>query len=263
MSLTQLVAEGRLFVVDFTPLHREGLLVPAPNAFVEVPTAVFFLTGGSGSSTSSNLRGSSTSSSSNEARLMPLAIKFNVFTQHVYSPKDTHADWMLAKAAFNALDRDVNAIYHFAYHAALANIAIAVHKYLAQEHPLFRPIAMATQHTSGIIANGIVALLTPVAGLFSAYLSLDGPSIKSLLFPHYMRTFDWAETFLQPDLASRGVADIPGFLNRDDAQASYDALHAFVAPRALLPDGRRRAGRRRAGGLLGAAQQRNGGLHPI
>lgn len=228
VSLTQLVAEGRLFVVDFTPLHREGLLVPAPNAFVEVPTAVFFLTGGSGSgsSTNSNLRGSSSTSS--ETQLMPLAIKFNVYNQHVYSPKDTHADWMLAKAAFNALDRDVNAIYHFAYHAALANIAIAAHKYLAHEHPLFRPIAMAITHTSGIIANGIVALLTPVAGLFSAYLSLDGPSIKSLLFPHYMRTFDWAETFLNTDLASRGVADIPGFLYRDDAQASYDALHAFV-----------------------------------
>lgn len=72
----------------------------------------------------SNLHGSTSS----EARLMPLAIKFNVYTQHVYSPKDTHADWLLAKAAFNALDRDVNAIYHFVYHVALANIAIAAHK---------------------------------------------------------------------------------------------------------------------------------------
>ncbi len=161
-------------------------------------------------------------------RLMPLAIKFNVYTQHVYSPKDTHADWLLAKAAFNALERDVNAIFHFTYHSVLANIAIAAHKYLAQEHPLFHPIAMATQHTSGIVENGFIALLTPVAGLFSAYLSLDGPSIKSLLFPHFMRTFDWTQTVLNTDLAKRGVADIPGFLYRDDAGATYDALHAFV-----------------------------------
>lgn len=221
VSMQKLVAEKRLFIVDFMPLHTQGLLVPAPNAFVEVPTAVFFLTG-KPTGGSSSLRGSEGSS-----RLMPLAIKFNVFNQNVYSPKDTHADWFLAKAAFNALDRDVNAIHHFALHTAIANIAISANKFLASEHPLLRPILAAATNNFGIILTGFGALLAP-DGLFDDFLSLSGPAIAWLLFPYYTRTFDWAQTFLSTDVEARGVTDIPGFLYRDDGSDLYDALHTYV-----------------------------------
>lgn len=240
VALTQLIAEKLLFMVDFMPLHREGLLEAAPHAFVEVPTAVFFLTGNGDDNAPPRpprLRASATHRANNTAttaagaagqRLMPLAIKFNIYNQNVYSPKDAHADWFLAKAAFNALDRDVNAIYHFALHTAVANIGISANKHLAEEHPLLRPIQMAANQNFGIVATGVEALLAEGTGLFSALLSLDGPSIKRKLFPHYTRAFNWEANFLEADLASRGIDHIPGFLYRDDASAIYEALHEYV-----------------------------------
>jgi hypothetical protein len=252
VPMARLAAEKRLFVVDFMPLYREGLLVAAPDSYLEVPTAVFFLTdpsdekrgrggGGSGgggdtsSSTSSNrnknkhfrAKRMEAAAGKRSVRLMPLAIKFNVYNENVYSPKDTRADWMLAKAAFNALDRDVNAIHHLVLHAVLANIAISANKHLAHEHPLTRPILMAATHNFGIIFNGFGALFSP-AGLLDSYLQLGGPPALTLLFPHNLRTFNWQRAFLSTDLAARGVADIPGFLYRDDAGDIYDALHAYV-----------------------------------
>lgn len=233
VPLSQLINERRLSMVDFMPLERQGLLAPAPHAFVEVPTAVFFLDDDKEAPPpAARLRGGSNRTTNTTAaasqKLMPLAIKFNIYSQHVYSPQDTHADWFLAKASFNALDRDVNAIYHFALHTALANIAISANKHLAEEHPLLHPIQMAANQNFGIIHTGISALLAPVAGLFSALLSLDGPAVKQKLFPHFMRAFDWNQTFLASDLASRGIDNLPGFLYRDDAAAIHDALHEYV-----------------------------------
>jgi hypothetical protein len=61
-------------------------------------------------------------------------------------------------------------------------------------------------------------------GAFDRFLSLSGPSIEALLFPYFINRFNWQLTYLQEDLAARGVSDIPGFLYRDDGQALYDSL---------------------------------------
>jgi hypothetical protein len=143
------------------------------------------------------------------------------------SPKDPHADWFLAKAVFNCLDRDVNAIFHFVLHNAIANVAIAAQKHLASEHPLFRPIELAAAENFGIIFAGLELLLTP-GGSFDTFLSLSGPSIQTLLYPYFLERFDWRlAANLSGDLAARGVTDIPGFLYRDDAAAIYNALYAY------------------------------------
>ena len=71
----------QVFIVDFTHYYDLGLLEAASYAFLEVPTAVFFVDG--------PLKKKKRS----DAKLMPLAIKFTVYNQNVYSPMDTRADW--------------------------------------------------------------------------------------------------------------------------------------------------------------------------
>ena len=210
--LPDLVAQGRVFIVDFYPLYKDGLLEAAPHSVLEAPTAVFFLDGPPKKA---------------NTKLMPLAIKYNVQHSYVVSPKDRHADWFLAKAIFNCLDRDVSGVYHFALHNAIANVAIAAQKKLASEHPLFRPIELAAGENFGIIFAGAEGLLSP-GGAFDTDLSLNGSSVQNSLFPYFMQRFDWrVAANLSGDLAARGVTDIPGFLYRDDAVALYKALYAY------------------------------------
>jgi hypothetical protein len=42
-----------------------------------------------------------------------LLCSFSVFNSNTYTPLDTTADWVLAKAAFNSLDTAVHAVVHF------------------------------------------------------------------------------------------------------------------------------------------------------
>jgi len=223
VPLADLVAQGRVFIVDFYPFYQDGVLEAAPHSVLEAPTAVFFLDG-------PPKKGSSIDNLSKFAattRLMPLAIKYNVQHSYVVSPKDPHADWFLAKAVFNCLDSDVNSILHFALHSAIANVAIAAQKNLASEHPLFRPIELAAAENFGIIFAGLELLVSP-GGSFDTDLSLSGSSVKNSLFPYFMQRFDWrVAANLSGDLAARGVTDIPGFLYRDDAAAIYNALYAY------------------------------------
>jgi hypothetical protein len=221
VPLSSLVAQGRLFTVDYYPLYQAGVLEASPNAFLEAPTAFFFVNG------PIPKRRKWGKARKNDPALMPLAIKYNVQQTYVVSPQDPHPDWFLAKAVFNCLDRDVNAIYHFVLHTVIANVAIAAQKTLASEHPLYPPIQHAANLNFGIIAEGVLLLLQPF-GAFDTYLSLSGASIQSLLFPYLMERFDWQSTNIKDNLQARGVMDIPGFLYRDDGEITYDALRTYT-----------------------------------
>lgn len=85
--------------MDFTPLAP--LLAPSPGGVLEVPIGLFYVAG----------RGSGRGSKG--ARLLPLAVQFTVNNRNVYSPADSPADWLLAKAVFNSLDTSVHAGLHF------------------------------------------------------------------------------------------------------------------------------------------------------
>ena len=59
-------------------------------------------------------------------------------------------------------------------------------------------------------------------------MQISGPSVKDKLLPYVLQKFDWKLSYLMADLESRGVADIPGFLYRDDAAAIYKSLEKYV-----------------------------------
>jgi len=85
----------QVFMVDFTVFKDS--LAPADGAVLEIPVAVFFIDG----------------PSATEGKLMPLAIKFTVNNQNVYSPQDDKLDWFFAKTIFDTLDTNLGAINHF------------------------------------------------------------------------------------------------------------------------------------------------------
>jgi hypothetical protein len=230
--LSSLVAQGRVFIIDYYPLYQAGVLEASPNSFLEAPTAIFFLDGPNKNSKWNNLK-------KKDMVLMPLAIKYNVQQTYVVSPQDPNPDWFLAKAVFNSLDRDVMFIYHFVLHTAMNNIAIAAQKTLASEHPLFMPIQHATKDDFGIVLSGVAGLLDTNSA-FNAYLSLSGSSVEALSFPFFMELFDWRLTNLRENLKARGVSDVPGFLYRDDAGAIHDALLTYT--KKYLADSYRKPG---------------------
>lgn len=218
-SLSSLIAQGRVFIVDYYPLYQRGVLEASPNSFLEAPTAIFFLDSPTKNMKWNNLK-------KKDMVLMPLAIKYNVQQTYVVSPQDPHPDWFLAKAVFNCLDRDVLFVYHFVLHTAMNNIVIAAEKTLASEHPLYMPIQHAAKNDFGIVLSGVAGLLNPDAA-FNEFLSLSGSSVAGLSFPYFMEQFDWRLTNLWEDLKARGVSDVPGYLYRDDAGAIFKALRTY------------------------------------
>ena len=87
--------DGQVFMVDFT-VYKDALGA-ADGAVLEVPIGVFFIDG----------------KTPKEGKLMPLAIKFTVNNENVYSPKDERLDWFFAKTVFDTLDTNLGAINHF------------------------------------------------------------------------------------------------------------------------------------------------------
>jgi hypothetical protein len=88
-TFSGLISAGKMFMVDLTVY---GITADdhSPNALTEAPIGLFFV--------------------SSSGRLMPLAIKFTIQNTLTYSPKDSHADWFLAKALFNSIDTSVVAL---------------------------------------------------------------------------------------------------------------------------------------------------------
>lgn len=80
-------------MVDFTPYNEMGLLEASPYSVLEVPTAVFFLDDDPTAKKTTKTSSKKNNKKKSALRLMPLAIKFSVSNQNVYSPMDTHADW--------------------------------------------------------------------------------------------------------------------------------------------------------------------------
>ena len=115
MSLEELHASGRLFVVDHSYQAKYPVI---QGRFTAACTAYFFL-----HPISNNL--------------LPLAIKTNVGSDLIYSPLDSDQDWLLAKIMFNVNDLFHGQILHLANSHAVAEIVHeAALRTLSAAHPV-------------------------------------------------------------------------------------------------------------------------------
>ena len=85
-TLSQLVAQNRLFIEDFT-VFGFNASDAAANSVIEAPIILYYV--------------------DQTPRLMPLAIRFTINNQLTYSPADPAADWEFAKIVVNAIDSAV------------------------------------------------------------------------------------------------------------------------------------------------------------
>lgn len=231
-TLAQLATAGRLFVADLAPVQQQLGLEPAPGAYAEFPTALFFLAEPvnatvNGSSGIGSSGGNATTPTKPEARLMPLAIKYNNYSNATISPADPPLDWLLAKAYFNAADNLYHGVLHLAVtHLVLENVCVAAERHLHPTHPMHMLISQPCRDNAGLLADGIAILLPNTTGMFSVVDSFSGPSIVGAL-PKIISDFVWEGSFHEADLTTRGVAGIPGFAYAEDAGELFLALEQY------------------------------------
>jgi hypothetical protein len=203
-----LITSGKMFLVDMSKFGLEAS-DHAPNSVIEAPIGLFFV------------------ASSN--RLMPLAIKFTIQNTLTYSPKDSHADWFLAKAFFNLMDTTTNALVHFIdVHFVLSHICQSVTQSLAPEHPLTPLFTASCTNNDGVIQNGIPALLADGAA-FDGLLAVSGHKIRYKLLTAAGSLYDWSKKGLDADLTARGVkTGVPNFDYATDATALQRIISTYV-----------------------------------
>ena len=114
MKLTELLHAGRLFYADFRDqgqLARTAMYAAAVDAF-------FYIDPRSGD-------------------FLPLAIRTNVGADLIYTPRDTHSDWMLAKMMYNVNDFWFSQWNHLAGTHEVVQIAyMAAIRTLSEDHPV-------------------------------------------------------------------------------------------------------------------------------
>ena len=133
MSLTNLHAAGRLFVVDHS---YQANYAGIEGRFTAACTAYFFIDPVSGD-------------------LLPLAIKTNIGSDLIYTPLDADQDWLLAKIMFNVNDLFHGQILHLANSHAVAEIVHeAALRTMSAKHPVRgyldnseRPLAYVGTHS--------------------------------------------------------------------------------------------------------------------
>jgi len=205
-SLTQLIAENRLFMEDFTVF---GLIATdaAKGSVVEAPFVLYFI--------------------DNSPRLRPLAIRFTINNQQTYSPADSATDWNFAKSVVNSMDIVITGQSHLlSTHFAMNQICIASEMSLASEHPIYAIIKAACQNNYGILNNGIATLIND-GGVFEKLLSISANAIRSKIIPFFANNFDWAANYLPAFVAAKGTANIPNFHYYSDSSALFNALFSF------------------------------------
>jgi arachidonate 15-lipoxygenase (second type)/8-lipoxygenase (S-type) len=115
MTVDELLADGRLFVVDYSSqasLIRTNLSAAACDVY-------FFI-------------------HPNSSNFLPLAIVTNTGANLTYTPLDTVNDWLLAKIMFNVNDLWFATWYHFAgSHFVVEIVTEAAICTLSDNHPVF------------------------------------------------------------------------------------------------------------------------------
>ncbi|KAK5629358.1 hypothetical protein RRF57_005073 [Xylaria bambusicola] len=216
LSLKQLQAQGRLFVIDY--LDQKDLSRSSDIKFGAACQAYFYIHPESGD-------------------FLPLAIKPNVEgSDLVYTPEDEENDWTLAKLMFNLNDLWFTQWFHLAAgHETAEIVYLAAIRTLSEEHPLMPFLhrlmkqAWAMRHSAEqrlINVGGPVDQLFPwagsSAGVYTDALYQSGLASK------------FRANYLEANLKSRGLLDgafgpeLKSFPYLEDATLVTDAVRTFM-----------------------------------
>lgn len=211
-SLTQLLAEHRLFLVDYEILHG---LPPMLGCFVVAPIALFWKDG--------------------LGRLMPLAIQLGQTPGEagnvIFTPRDHHWTWLMARTFLQSADGTYHEVVaHLTRtHLVMETFWVAACRTLPPQHPLH---VLLKPHFTGTVDINYEARNTLIApgGPIDKSIGIGAEGSLTLVGLAYDRwTFDAADPIA--DLEQRGILSddvLPHFHYRDDALALFKAIRRYV-----------------------------------
>ncbi|MEM9457800.1 MAG: lipoxygenase family protein [Myxococcota bacterium] len=214
-ALDAALKSGRVYLVDYQAL---GVIepgdFPAGQKYISPALALFAL--------GEDLKA-----------LRPVAIQCSQTpgnSNPVFYPDDGES-WELAKYHVQSADGNYHElISHLGLtHLLIEPFAVATHRNLSQQHPLFRLLLPHFQGTLFINQAAITSLINPggtvdklLAGTIQSDWAATTTALGDLSFNDHM---------LPNDLATRGVADkakFPDYPYRDDAMPVWEAIKGWV-----------------------------------
>lgn len=221
-SLATAMQEGRVYLADYgvlagaldgtfgatPPLQK---YVPAPLAMFAVPPA-----------------------GAPDRQLAPVAIQCGQSPADypVITPAKGTDAWLMAKTVVQVADVIFHeAVTHFARtHALIEPFAIATHRQLSPDHPLFTLLIPHFQGTFAINSAAHEFLIAPTGGVNG----LLSPTIDNarVLMVKGLRIRGFNDDMFPKRLRDRGVDDetaLPNYPYRDDGLLIWNAIHDWVA----------------------------------
>ncbi|WP_106393028.1 lipoxygenase family protein [Enhygromyxa salina] len=214
-TLDAALASGRVYLTDYAALADViGGVEPAGHKYISAAFALFVL-------------------GEDRQSLSPVAIQCSQEPGNS-SPifyADDGETWELAKLHVQSADGNYHElISHLGLtHLLIEPFAVASHRHLAQQHPVYVLLLPHFQGTLFINSSAITSLINPggvvdqlLAGTIESDWSVVSTALTSLDFNAHM---------LPNDLEARGVADpklFPNYPYRDDALLVWAAIEAWV-----------------------------------
>lgn len=214
-ALSAALSSKRVYLVDYAALADVAPGdIPAGQKYISAPFALFVL-------------------SEDRQTLSPVAIQCSQEPGNS-SPIfycDDGETWALAKLHVQSADGNYHElISHLGLtHLLIEPFAVATHRNLAQQHPLYLLLLPHFQGTLFINNAAIESLIAPgqivdqlLGGTIESDWAVTATALTSLDFNAHM---------LPNNLAARGVLDptqLPGYPYRDDALLVWGAIHAWV-----------------------------------
>ena len=210
-SLASLLAERRLFLLDYEILHG---LQPVYGRFCVAPIALFWL--------------------DDRRRLMPLAIQLGQSPAEagtVFTPKDEHWTWLLARSYLQSADGTYHEVVsHLTRtHLAMETFWVAACRSLPPQHPVHELLKPHFTDTLAINKAARTKLLA-TGGPIDESIAIGAEGCLTLIgIAHARWRFDHNDPLT--DFESRGLLDpqlLPSYHFRDDALLLFEAIKAYV-----------------------------------
>lgn len=213
MTLQQLFAAGRLFYADY---RDQKTLIPT-DRYSAACDAYFYIDATSG-------------------EFLPLAIRTNVGSNLIYTPKDEPADWLLAKMMYNVNDFWFAQWNHLASTHEVVQIAyLAALRALSDNHPVLALLNRLMYEVYAIqpVAETILFLPGTAVDQVFAYTGSSAQDYTTNLYQNGGSGRFQANYFMS-DLESRGLVNSPfgpalkDFPFYEDGSTIYNAIHTFM-----------------------------------
>nr|AHW81486.1 lipoxygenase 1 [Branchiostoma belcheri tsingtauense] len=216
----QLMAENRLFIVDYAPM----LGVPAtPGKFFYAPIVLMYKEELAGGKSRLNLLGIQLSRKKGE--------------NEVYSPETakTHPNkYMFAKMHVVSADNNVHQfLYHLGYtHLAMEPIAVSLHTHLPPDHPIHRLLLPHFKDTIGInylARHSLVSRIFPITDPMFATSTVGG----LVMFLKEWRKYNFMDMAFPEELKRRGFDEartdgLENYFYRDDGFQLWNIYKTYV-----------------------------------